>query len=276
MVDDASPDDIASIVESFHDPRIVYRRNSVNIGARNLAAAWNRAMEFAGGEWCILASDDDIYHPAYLETMLALARKHPSCDLFHCRFAQIDPAGVTTRLGSVHLEFSTQAQFAYSKNVLHLASVASEFMFRRAAFVRTGGFVEFPLAWHSDDATWLNLAERGMAWTPEILFSFRQSGANISSRNDMSVIAKHRASEEYRVWLAAKLAEIAPESEADARALELLRTTSAADRLIDNTEYLILSYIHSPLVFLRVLWQYPAPRRVKFRAILKRLACMKP
>jgi len=34
IVDDASPEDLGSIVGSFHDSRISYHRNAVNIGAR--------------------------------------------------------------------------------------------------------------------------------------------------------------------------------------------------------------------------------------------------
>ena len=41
VVDDASPEDLHSIVRSFPDPRIRYFRNAVGCGAEHLVDNWN-------------------------------------------------------------------------------------------------------------------------------------------------------------------------------------------------------------------------------------------
>ena len=59
-----------------------------------------------------------------------------------------------------------------------------------------GGFINYPLAWFSDDATILKLSENGIGvYSTETLFSFRQSYENISSaRNDKArLTSKYQA-----------------------------------------------------------------------------------
>ena len=65
VVDDCSPEDLKSICDEFSDARLKYVRNEVNLGGKNLVNNWNRCLELATGEYCVLASDDDIYLPHY-------------------------------------------------------------------------------------------------------------------------------------------------------------------------------------------------------------------
>lgn len=65
IVNDASPEDLKSIVSSFNDTRIRYYENEINIGGKNLVKNWNKCLEYATGEFVVLASDDDIYHPNF-------------------------------------------------------------------------------------------------------------------------------------------------------------------------------------------------------------------
>ena len=63
IVNDASPEDLDSIVRSYNDSRIRYYVNEKNIGGKDLVAQWNHCLEYAKGEYVILASDDDVYSP---------------------------------------------------------------------------------------------------------------------------------------------------------------------------------------------------------------------
>ena len=76
-------------------------------------------------------------------------------------------------------------------------------MIKKDALLNHGGFVNFPLAWGSDDATILLLSQYGVAFAQDILFSFRQSGVNISSRRNDSLILKNKLSAylEFFSWL---------------------------------------------------------------------------
>lgn len=67
IVNDASPEDIDSVINQYSDCRIQYHRNKTNIGGVNLVKQWNHCLSFATGEFVILATDDDEYAPDYLE-----------------------------------------------------------------------------------------------------------------------------------------------------------------------------------------------------------------
>ena len=51
IVNDASPQDINSIVNSYHDERIRYYINNVNIGGEDLVEQWNHCITYAKGDY---------------------------------------------------------------------------------------------------------------------------------------------------------------------------------------------------------------------------------
>ena len=77
VVDDGSTDDSARIVEDYvlRDGRIRLVRQK-NGGA---AAARNRGMDEARGEWIAWLDEDDAYVPGALSTVAALADAYPAC-----------------------------------------------------------------------------------------------------------------------------------------------------------------------------------------------------
>ena len=84
--DDCSPENLQDIVEKFQDDnRVVYRRNQENIGGKSLVAHWNLLLDLCDTEYCILASDDDVYSPEFLSEIDALTIQYASVDLFHAR-----------------------------------------------------------------------------------------------------------------------------------------------------------------------------------------------
>ena len=201
VVDDVSPENLKEVVDEFQDKRLVYHRNKENLGGKNLAAAWNHAMEFATGEWCILASDDDLYMPTYLETLVSLSKRYPNVDLFHCRIACMDENDIVTSIGEYRNEWESCWEMLYYRGVRRSLQMAPEFMFRREALKRNGGFVDFPLAIFSDDATWYSIAqEHGCVCAPQCLFYWRMSGQNICTRLD-NMIMKAKATLLFFKWL---------------------------------------------------------------------------
>jgi GT2 family glycosyltransferase len=72
--DDASADDSAEIVASLQasDPRIRLLRGDRNRGP---AAARNRAIDVATGDWIAIVDSDDLMHPERLATLLAAATR---------------------------------------------------------------------------------------------------------------------------------------------------------------------------------------------------------
>ena len=94
VVDDASPENLQSVISSFSDNRLTYIKNPNNIGrSRGLVTAWNRALSFASGDWIVLASDDDVYRPLFLEEMMRYSEKYPNVKAIHCRMAATNADG---------------------------------------------------------------------------------------------------------------------------------------------------------------------------------------
>ena len=53
IVNDASPEDVDSIVNSYNDKRIQYYRNEDNIGGKDLVAQWNYSISYATGDYLV-------------------------------------------------------------------------------------------------------------------------------------------------------------------------------------------------------------------------------
>ena len=237
VVNDASPEDIRGVVGRFNDPRITYEENTENQGGKDLVAFWNQKIKRCTGEFLVIASDDDVYAPAYLQEMLRLTEEYPACDLFHCRIQYVDNGGNILQIAQPALNHETQLDFIYQRLVWKRKQTLQEFLFRRSALMNKGGLVSFPLAWASDDATAFTMAEHGVAYSDRILFSLRMSGSNISSSSRYPA-QKIEAMKRYGQWIQDFLSGVTSQTrEEDFLKKEALRI-SKADRYASYPQYL--------------------------------------
>lgn len=202
IVNDASPYDLDSIVNKYDDARIRYYKNEVNIGGNDLVAQWNHCLEYANGEFIILASDDDIYSPQYLEQMNELIKKYPNVNVFRPRVQKINTNGDIIGVEGYLDEQISQLEFIYQLYKNYIYSGIPYYIFKKSALIDNGRFKNFPLAWFSDDATVMILAKNCIATSSKVLFSFRISGQSISSApNTMNTLTKKiTATKEYYKW----------------------------------------------------------------------------
>lgn len=199
VVDDCSPDPIFDIVSSFHDERVSYYRNKMNIGRTDLVAQWNHCLEYATGDYVILATDDDLYESCFLSSFVDLIMKYPKVDLFRSRILQINEKGKIKGIDNCYKEYLSQDEFVYY--ILYgMKGGIPQYIFRRNVLDKNGGFVSFPLAWASDDATAIVMAENGVVNNQEHLVRFRWSDLNISGNSRLGV-QKVKARLEYACWL---------------------------------------------------------------------------
>ena len=202
--DDCSPDPLKNIVEQFNDPRISYRRNEYNYGADNLVKHWNSLLETCESEFVIIASDDDLYHPYFLQQLDILAQEHPDSDLLRSSAFIIDQDE-----NILKEETNPSAYYTFSDFIGLLINPNSilcigNFAFRLSKLKSIGGFIDFPLGWKSDSATELALGRHGVPNVPTPLFYFRISGLNISSyseQDDEKNRKKLSALLEFHSWL---------------------------------------------------------------------------
>ena len=183
--DDCSPGDIKGITEKYnYDHRLSYRRNDYNMGSQSLVSHWNLLLDLCDTEYLIMASDDDIYEPNFLEEIDKLVCRYPEIDLFHSRAQIINENGVVVKKDAIYEEYVDWLEFIEQYNYYNHIECIPNLVFRTDSLKKTGGFVDFPLAWCSDTATSYNLAKNGVANTRMILFNFRMSGINITSIYD--------------------------------------------------------------------------------------------
>lgn len=196
--DDCSPENIKGIYDKLYSDiiggagllkptQLNYRCNKTNIGSVNLVYHWNQLVELCDTEYLIMASDDDLYSPQFLEEIDSLTNRYPSASLFCTRVRRINEYGDLTALDAPTLGFERQVDFLYGLYVLRRLKCIGNYVFKTSVLKGMGGFVDFPCAWGSDDITVSAMSKDGVGITPDCLFSFRMSGKNISSTTSLKV-----------------------------------------------------------------------------------------
>lgn len=182
IVDDASPEDLYSISKPYSErnEKIKYYRNKNNIGGTDLVAQWNHCLEYAKREYIILAADDDIYAPTFLEEIDVLTRKYPDVDLIRSRVLQIDEEDKPLWDDGTFEECQSKYQYLHDWLEGGMFTCIGNYVFRRSALMEVGGFMDFPCAFGSDIATPIALSKNGVAHTRDMLFMFRQSTIHLS------------------------------------------------------------------------------------------------
>ena len=85
IVDDASPEGLKSVVDSYCDGRIRFYRNEKNCGAVDVVDNWNICLSYTNGDYVICMGDDDILLPNCLEEYAQLLEKYPSLTFLFIR-----------------------------------------------------------------------------------------------------------------------------------------------------------------------------------------------
>ncbi len=208
--DDCSPYDLQSIISPFsRQINIVYHRFDNNMGSTSLTKQWERCVALSKEEWVWLFADDDIASSDAVESFYQKVKVANLLYKFNTRI--IDEKGDSLLRAERHDRMNLLNGELSSKTYIHnrleskgFRSYAVEYIFHRSLY-ESYGFVDFPLAWSSDDATWL-LYSLHNSKKIEIIDTFiywRSSGKNISSNNKdiENVKQKIKASQLYIKWL---------------------------------------------------------------------------
>ena len=202
--DDCSPHDLKSIYNKVcgDDARFSYRRNEVNMGSKSLVSHWNLLVDMCDTEYFIMASDDDIYEPTFLEEVDKLASKYPEVDLIRARCKMVNENRNFAFYDGIYQEFTDSLEFVNLMYLHNSIKCIANYTFRLDALKAIGGFIDFPLAWFSDRATVMKLSAHGVANTKDVLFSFRISDVNITfGKNDeKKAYTKEYATQLYDQW----------------------------------------------------------------------------
>lgn len=201
IINDESPEGLDEVVQRFHDNRIRYEANHTNIGRKDLVANWNHCIQFAKCNYIILATDDDMFGPEFLQEAVRLINKYPNVDIIRSGVQKIDEKGKVLDIEFPFKEHMTNREFTLQYAKGGMISCVSNYIYRREALNNIGGFISFPRAHYSDDATALALSSNGVACMNTNNFKFRVSSINLSNRNDLTIVKEQlKATEQYMGW----------------------------------------------------------------------------
>ncbi len=177
VVDDASSDDPAGVVERLGRNRVRYRPNPRHLGA---IGTFNRCLELATGELVHLLHGDDAVLPGFYAAM-EQALAEPTTVAAVCRVEDVDAHNTplyTTRSYRKGTGVWTDAldALALSNRVR-----APGIVVRRTAYERVGGYrTDLPHA--ADWEMWTRLAAHGpVVFVDQVLARYRRHGGSDTS-----------------------------------------------------------------------------------------------
>ncbi len=170
IVDDGSTDQTLSILEELarQDQRI----RVIQQPHQGVAAAANRAIAEANGEFLARIDGDDIALPRRLQKQVEFLRQHPRCVAVGSRMLLIDEDGLPMYIMPHTVCGHDEIDSALMKGGWSIAQPSCTY--RRQAVVDAGGYPP-ELSLHEDHDLFLRLAERGtLDNLPEVLQLYRQ------------------------------------------------------------------------------------------------------
>ncbi|MGI5817367.1 MAG: glycosyltransferase family 2 protein [Armatimonadota bacterium] len=181
-VDDASTDGTAGVLAEVEatDPRIRCVRHSEN---RKLPAALNTGFDLASGRYLTWTSDDNLYYPHAIETMVSFLDTHGDADLVYAGYRTIDETG-----REVATTMPPDLSTLFSRNI-----IGACFMYRRRVHEALGGYRE-EMFLAEDYDFWLRaaLAFRLLP-LDEVLYTYRCHSSRLGRKFPRGVIEARRA-----------------------------------------------------------------------------------
>ncbi len=182
--DDAGPPEIGALARDAATAGLdlVYHRFDENLGGRSLTAHWNRCVALSSEPWVWLFADDDVMGPGCVAGFHDACERDDAPSVLRFDTTVIDAESRLVRVNPRHPDRETGVDFVYARLAGERHSYVVEYVFRREAYDRAGGFPDYPVAWCADDAAWFLFAdERGILTVRRDTVAWRASGRNIST-----------------------------------------------------------------------------------------------
>lgn len=182
IVDDASPEDLKSVVDKFQDKRIRYYRNEKNCGALNVVDNWNICLSYVTGDYVICMGDDDMLLPNCLEEYNALINDFPNLGVYHGWTEIIDEKGNVVDFQESRSLRESVSLMMYCRFNYERIQFIGDWLFNVEKLKENGGFYNMPFAWGSDDLSAFIAAQNtGTANTQKIVFQYRINSLTITN-----------------------------------------------------------------------------------------------
>ena len=178
VVDDASSDDPAAVVERLGRGRTGYVRNEANLGA---VATFNRCLELAQGEIVHLLHGDDLVLPGFYAAMDEALAAAPAALAAVCRAEDVTADGTPTHVTRPYRRGTGVWEDALASLAVSNRVRAPGVVVRRRAYEAVGGYrTDLPHA--ADWDMWTRLAAHGpVVFVDRVLARYRRHGASDTS-----------------------------------------------------------------------------------------------
>lgn len=209
IVNNASTENLKTIVDQFSDNRIIYKCNERNIGGTDLVSNWNHCIQLTKFDYIILATDDDTFEPDFLTEAIKLIKKFPNVNLIRSGVKKIGEQGQVLDIEFPLKEYLNSREFTLCWAKGYTISCVSNYIFKRKTLIERKGFISFPHAHFSDDATAFAMSNLGIACIPKNCMNFRVSDINLSNQGDYKVaIQQIKATDLFMSWYIKHVAKI--------------------------------------------------------------------
>ncbi len=184
VIDDASLDNSADVMRTFTDPRILqvfHKENKGNI------ATYNEAIEMARGEFVVVLSADDRYHPDFLKRTVAMLDAHPEAGMVYTGWEIVDDRGrYVRRMPSPHLTDGVYDELPLLVLNCHIAQCSA--VVRHRVYQEVGLFT---LRRAGDWDVWLRIAGKyPIAFVRQSLYQYRRHGQNMSVQPETLILTE--------------------------------------------------------------------------------------
>lgn len=166
IVNDNASDDTEGVVKSFSDPRIRYYRNAPNL---KLPRSLNRGFSLARGKYLTWTSDDNMFAPNAIGTMVDELKKGEADFMFadYQEFSETDPGGHP--IGGRAVKLPETPDMAAGN------SIGACFMYTRMVYETIGDY-DPDLFLNEDFDYWMRISRRfRLKHIPQALYYFRRN-----------------------------------------------------------------------------------------------------
>lgn len=193
VVNDASPEDLDSVVEDFKAySQLRYYKNEKNFGAEYLVDNWNKCLSYAEGEYVICMGDDDMLMPCCLSEYDKLIRQVPGLAIYHGWTEIIDQHGnfINYQLPRPLIESAYSMLLRAWREGFQWIG---DFCFHTQTLREMGGFYPLPMAWSSDRISAIRAASvSGVANTQIPVFKYRVHHNRLSASKNYQLMMDAR------------------------------------------------------------------------------------
>jgi glycosyltransferase involved in cell wall biosynthesis len=181
VINDASKDNTAAVVQSFSDPRIMLVNNEQNL---RVAKTMNKGIAMADTPFFARVDSDDICLPEHFQKHIDFFEKNPNIAICGNNVITIDENGNFNR----NWYYETTPEMIKASAVFGCPFIQSSVVFRTDALKNLGGYKE-EMELIEDYELWLRAIQKyDCANLPEMLIKYRVHSGNMSGVNKEKIM----------------------------------------------------------------------------------------